>query len=76
MTPTAQPGAWTATPPTEPGDYHWREREGAPVKPCRVYLDSGIWCVVTYREWTGRWCGALSAWGGEWWSVPIQEPPA
>lgn len=66
-------GEWTKTPPTVPGWYWWRSglHEGTQPR------------VVQLSEYGGRFiaaaCGAafrlLTSLSGEWWSVPIQQPP-
>lgn len=64
-------GEWTATPPTVPGWYWWRCGK-LPPRVLRVYDDDG------HRVAAGLNCefGLARTWGGEWWTVPIQEPPA
>lgn len=66
-------GEWTATPPDQPGlRYHWRDEHG----------ERDI--LTVYRTGDGHLAahnskglfGRLHEWGGEWWTVPIQEPPA
>jgi hypothetical protein len=61
------PGEWTATPPTVPGAYWWRLNPEDRPEACNVRALHGgaLWCD---RE-------PISTMGGEWWSVPIQEPP-
>jgi hypothetical protein len=66
-------GNWTATPPTVEGNYHWREREGSPVLILAVYRTADGHLAA--RDFHGLF-GRLNEWVGEWWSAPIQEPPA
>jgi hypothetical protein len=60
--------AWTKEPPKQPG--HWWRRIDAEEKPeaVEVYFLDGI----------GLRCNGCppSDCGGEWWPVPIAEPPA
>ncbi len=60
-------GEWTATPPDKPGWYWWRKAECRPVTVVTVWVDRDTEELVSFF-------GTVNY--GEWWSEPIQEPPA
>jgi len=62
---------WTTTPPTEPGWYWWRFRDGDRVFP-RQIIDRDARLIVLGSHGYDRPVNLL---GGEWWPVRIDEPP-
>jgi len=63
-------GRWTAEPPTVPGWYWWRQERNDEQQCVFVYQ-----CSFGMRSWRVEELHAYSLDDGEWWSVPIQEPP-
>ena len=63
---------WTATPPDKPGWYWWRK--GRESRPHAVRVEA----IELYPAELILWAGSkpLSKWRCQWWSEPIQEPPA
>jgi hypothetical protein len=61
---------WTTTPPTEPGWYWYQPHLGLPAVPVRVRRYDGKMVFLN-----GIQEGYLSNATGEWWPVPIPEPP-
>lgn len=66
-------GEWTATPPRDLVRAWWRIGPGFPPDVLTVYRTGDGHLAA--RNTHGLF-GRLHEWGGEWWSVPIQEPPA
>lgn len=76
---------WTRTPPSAPGDYYWRSSV-ADVQPVRVEYGLGpradasgrsiqVPGLVGYTTGSEEW-SLVDDFGGEWWPVPIDPPPA
>lgn len=66
----ATEGRWTTGPPTEPGWYKWRLRKDVPWECVDVMRIGG-----RLRFWRTGYDNDIAMQHGEWWSVPIQEPP-
>ncbi len=69
-------GEWTATPPHKTGWYWWRKGEGEwPFVMLVHFRNDKLW-LSGYGVHTAFDKPSLDLMRGEWWTVPIQEPPA
>jgi hypothetical protein len=66
---TDNEGRWVPEPPTVLGWCWWRSVENDE-EPRPVYLDGTIWA----KDYTGLWNIEEMTYG-EWYTIPIQEPP-
>ncbi len=69
---TGESGEWTAAPPDKTGWYWWRDAGGTEAFVVNVSAKADMLFVYAV---SGEF-GLLKFWYGEWWSEPIQEPPA